>query len=191
MEAGQNGNQSNRPRNTTQNTSVNGIKQLSLSSASPAVASNNVFASLHVHLEEDISASHSATATFEASHTLFAEDTPAANIVNESGGQWALYDTGVTHYMFKTDELFTSSSLTKINNTSKRLKLAGGEAPLAVHSTGTVKLKSGSRKMFELNYSLCARSSSKSCGWWGTPEKRCAGSDSPKRPELLRSCAQW
>lgn len=89
---------------------MSGIKQLSLPSACPSLASLNPFASLHVYLHDDeISASASAITTFEASHTVFEENTPAANVVNQSGGVWALYDTGATHYMFKADSLFSTA----------------------------------------------------------------------------------
>lgn len=42
----------------------------------------------------------------------------------------------------------------KIEDASKILKLAGGNVPLAVHSTGKVQLESGSGKLFELNNCL-------------------------------------
>lgn len=61
---------------------------------------------------------------------------------------------GEMQYMFKSNCLFSPEFLVPIDDTSKRPKLAGGDASLAVHSTGTVQLKSGSGKQFELNQSL-------------------------------------
>lgn len=146
-------------RNRSQPTStVSGVKQVSLPSASVAAATTGPFASLHFSWDLDAPVEPSASATvnlpFETSHTVFDDDSPAANVVSNSGNLWALYDTCATHYMFNNDSLFSSSSLTRVQDSSKRLKLAGGDASLAVHSTGTVQLKSGSGKQFDLNNSL-------------------------------------
>lgn len=56
--------------------------------------------------------------------------------------------------MFNSDSLFSSSSMKKVNDSLKRLKLAGENSSLAIHSTGTVQLQLGSGKLFELNNSL-------------------------------------
>lgn len=159
MEAKRSGGNGNRPGNSSQTANVNGVKQLTLPSACVSIASTNPFASLHVYLddEEELTVPSSVTTSasiFEASHTVFDDNTPAANIVNQNNNVWALYDTGATHYMFKDENLFSSSSLIKIDDSSKRLRLAGGDASLAVHSTGKVHLKSGTGKMFELNNCL-------------------------------------
>lgn len=156
MEAKRNGTQSNCQQNQSQSSKVSGVRQVSLPSANTSIVTSNPFASLHIYLDnnEEFAASHSALIPFESSHTVFNDNTPAAKIMNKSGGQWALYDTGATHYMFKSNSLFSSSSLVKLDDSSKRLKLAAGDVSLAVHSNGTVQLKSGSGKLFELNNSL-------------------------------------
>lgn len=56
--------------------------------------------------------------------------------------------------MFKDISLFVKTSLVLVSDPNKRLKLAGGEISLAVHSEGTVRLKAGDGSVFELKDSL-------------------------------------
>lgn len=64
-----------------------------------------------------------------------------------------LHDTGATHCMFKDKQLFDSSSLVTVEDKSKRVKLAGGDMSLAIHSRGVVKLKSGDGTPFSIKNS--------------------------------------
>lgn len=61
---------------------------------------------------------------------------------------WGLLDTGATHYMFKTKELFEQKSLTSVESSNNKLKMAGGESKLTVMSKGTVKLQAGDGSPF-------------------------------------------
>lgn len=75
----------------------------------------------------------------------------AAAVTSSSSTQlWALHDTGATHNMFNDLRLFDKSTLKPVDNSNKRLKLAGGGVSLAVHSEGTVRLKAGDGSIFEL-----------------------------------------
>lgn len=118
---------------------------------SPALYPSNDILSLHVSLNL-IECEPSSTNKTLASPALFGE-VPTANIANSSSGDsdWALHDTGATHHIFNDIKYFIPGALTKNDNQSKRLNLAGGSASLAVHSVGRVRLLAGDRTAFELN----------------------------------------
>lgn len=117
-------------------TVVKGRKKLSPPSANAASLSENMnILSLHASYE-DISPSASVATK------------PTSNDI------WALHDTGATHNMFNDLRLFDKSDLKKVDDSNKRLKLAGGGVSLAVHSEGSVKLKAGDGSVFELKECL-------------------------------------
>lgn len=98
------------------------------------------------------SVSTSGNSSVLALHTSFEDiDTPEAAVASKSGGQvWALHDTGATHHLFNDIRLFDKPQPKSVNNSNKRLKLAGGDVSLAVHSEGSVRLKAGNGSIFEL-----------------------------------------
>lgn len=63
---------------------------------------------------------------------------------------WALQDTGATHHMFNNKTLFMKGSLRTVENSNRRLKLAGGDVSLAVESIGKIRLKAGDGTVFKL-----------------------------------------
>lgn len=67
---------------------------------------------------------------------------------------WAFHDTGATHHLFNDIQSFAKKSLKQVNGSNKRLKLAGGDVSLAVHSEGSVKLKASDGTLFELKECL-------------------------------------
>lgn len=73
-----------------------------------------------------------------------------ASAVAPSEGLWALNDTGASHHMFNDISLFDASTVKPLEDSNKRLRLAGGDASLAVHSTGSVKLRAGDGTVFTL-----------------------------------------
>lgn len=89
-----------------------------------------------------------------ALHNVFSEGSSAANLV-KSSDDWALFDTGSSDHVFKSELFFDASSIRPVDDKNHRLNLAGGGASLAVKSRGTAKLQSGSGKPFELAKSLC------------------------------------
>lgn len=56
--------------------------------------------------------------------------------------------------MFKDKIFFDPASLTAVEDKEKRVKLAGGDISLAVHSRGVAKLKSGDGIPFTIKNSL-------------------------------------
>lgn len=78
----------------------------------------------------------------------------SASSISTVGNLWALYDTGASHHMFNSISLFLASSIKPVTDPSKRLRLAGGSASLAVACTGTVLLKDGNGDEFKLEQCL-------------------------------------
>lgn len=111
---------------------VRGRKKLSPPSASAAISSTG----------SDVIA---LLASFED------VELPTAAVAATPDGQiWALHDTGATHHLFNDIRMFDQSKHKRVNDTNKRLKLAGGGVSLAVHSEGPVRLKAGDGTVFEL-----------------------------------------
>lgn len=122
-------------QSTPQASTVRGRKKISPPSASVAAVT------------EDFSA-FSLHASYEDVNTPLAA---GATVPTTSNGRlWALHDTGATHHLFNNICLFDKSKLKPINDSNKRLKLAGGGVSLAVHSEGSVRLKAGDGTVFEL-----------------------------------------
>lgn len=82
------------------------------------------------------------------------EKTPVASFSNSSTQILGLHDTGATHCMFKDKLLFDQSSLVLVDDKSKRVKLAGGDMSLPVHSRGVASLKSGDGTPFTIKNTL-------------------------------------
>lgn len=78
----------------------------------------------------------------------------AANLV-KSRSEWALFDTGSSDHVFKTESLFVKETISVIEDKSHCLTLASGGASLAVKSRGTAQLLSGTRRLFKLAKALC------------------------------------
>ena len=114
--------------------SVRGRKKISPPSANAAAIQDSISA-LSLHAEYDEVESPSAAVTSTSS---------------TSGQIWALHDTGATHHLFNDRRLFDKNKLKPVNDSNKRLKLAGGEMSIAVHSKGSVRLKAGDGTVFEL-----------------------------------------
>lgn len=122
-------------QSTPQASTVRGRKKISPPSASVAAVT------------EDFSA-FSLHASYEDVNTPLAA---GATVPTTSNGRlWALHNTGATHHLFNNICLFDKSKLKPINDSNKRLKLAGGGVSLAVHSEGSVRLKAGDGTVFEL-----------------------------------------
>lgn len=73
-----------------------------------------------------------------------------ASSVTPAEGIWALNDTGASHHMFNDLSFFDASTIKPLEDSNKRPRLAGGDASLAVHSTGSVKLRAGDGTIFTL-----------------------------------------
>lgn len=87
---------------------------------------------------------------------ISSEDTSSANAVTSSSETtvWALHDTGATHHMFNSSDLFIEGTLRPVEDSNRRLKLAGGGVTLAVKSVGKILLKAGDGTVFELTECL-------------------------------------
>lgn len=86
--------------------------------------------------------------------TLGGSPTANASTTNQSGTVWALHDTGATNHMFNSRALFVTGSLKPVDDPNRRVKLAGGDATLAVEGIGKVHLKAGDGTVFELTECL-------------------------------------
>lgn len=91
-------------------------------------------------------------------HTSFeiVGTSPSANAStsSSSGVVWALHDTGATNHMFNSRAMFVADTLKPVDDPNRRVKLAGGEATLAVEGIGKVRLKAGDGTVFELTECL-------------------------------------
>lgn len=87
-------------------------------------------------------------------YNVFEDVGPSASNSESFNSKWGLKDTGASHHMFNTISFFVTSSLKRVEDQNKRLKLAGRNATLAVHSTGSVKLKAGDGSVFMLKECL-------------------------------------
>lgn len=87
-----------------------------------------------------------------ACFNIFEDVTPTASHSQKlnDNEKWGLKDTGASHHMFNTISFFVPSTLQQVEDPNKRLRLAGGNATLAVHSVGTVKLRAGDGSVFQL-----------------------------------------
>lgn len=106
--------------------------------------------------EHPVSLRHMFASYQLACLNIFEEIDPTASHSHQQSNneKWGLKDTGASHHMFNTVSFFVPSTLRRIEDPNKRLRLAGGNATLAVHSVGTVKLKAGDGSVFQLRECL-------------------------------------
>lgn len=68
--------------------------------------------------------------SIEASPSIFDDNISALVSQLPAGKIWGLFDTGATHHMFKTLEIFDTNSVKALPESNCQLTLAGGKSSL-------------------------------------------------------------
>lgn len=133
-----------------QQSQIAGMKEITAPSASLAMGSEP-FISFNCEFEE-ISNSEELCKMdqIEASPAMFDDEVSALVSKLPNIKMWGLLDTGATHHMFKTVDLFEKESLKSLPESNQKLTLAGGSSSLEVKSKGDLRLKAGDGSVFQL-----------------------------------------
>lgn len=89
-----------------------------------------------------------------ASPSIFDDDVSALVSKLPNIKLWGLLDTGATHRIFKTQDMFDKDTFKTLPESNRKLTLAGGTSFLEVKTKGTLQLKAGEGSVFELKECL-------------------------------------
>lgn len=92
--------------------------------------------------------------SIEASPSILNDDVTALVSKLPDIKEWGLLDTGATHHMFKTLNMFEKESIKALPDSNRQLTMAGGKSSLEVKSKGSMRLKAGDGSVFELKECL-------------------------------------
>lgn len=134
-------------------TAVAGMKEISAPSVSVSVGSEP-FISFNCEFdstdEDDESREGGRNEEITASPSIFNDDVTAMVSKLPDMKVWGLLDTGATHHMFKSVDMFEKESVKSLHDSNKQLTMAGGKSSLEVKSKGNMQLKAGHSLIFEL-----------------------------------------
>lgn len=143
-EAERNGGQKTKP------SQVVGIKEITAPSASLAIG-NKPFISFNCEYSDMVESDDwDESTTIEASPSIYDDDVSALVSKLPEIKIWGLLDTGATHHMFKTQDMFDVATIKPLPESNRQLTLAGGKSSLEVKTRGTTQLKAGDGSIFEL-----------------------------------------